>query len=313
MNPDQPQPNLDYPEVLECIGKGLEPLLGKGQVATYIPALAEVDPHKFGISLRTIEGREYGWGDYLEPFSIQSISKVFTLTLAMQLEDELIWDRVGREPSGNPFNSLVQLEYEKGKPRNPFINAGALVLTDIVLAYRPDAKAQTLSFVRELAGNDRIDYDARVAASERSAGHRNFALAHFLKSYGNITGDVDTVLDTYFHFCALSMTCLDLCRAFSYLANGGISPITGQRVITARQTKRINALMLTCGLYDESGDLAYRVGIPGKSGVGGGIVGVLPGNLCITTWGPALNANHNSLCGMKALEWFTTMTERSIF
>ncbi len=313
MNPDQPHPTLDYPAILERIGAGIAPLLGQGQVATYIPALAEVDPRKFGLGMRTLEGEEFGWGDCHERFSIQSISKVFTLTLAMQLEDERIWERVGREPSGNPFNSLIQLEVEKGKPRNPFINAGALVLTDIVLSHRPDAKAQTLALVRELAGNDAIDYDSRVAASERGAGHRNFALAHFLKSYGNIAGDVETVLDTYFHFCALSMSCFDLCRAFAYLANGGVSPISGQRLITARQAKRINALMLTCGLYDESGDLAYRVGIPGKSGVGGGIVGVLPGNLCITAWGPALNANHNSLCGMKALEWFTTLTGRSIF
>lgn len=309
----QPVQNPDFAQIFEEIGKKVKPHLGQGKVASYIPALAEVEPHCFGMALQTVNGEEHIYGDGLEPFSIQSVSKVFTLTLAMHFEGEAIWHRVGREASGNPFNSLVQLEYEQGIPRNPFINAGALVMTDIIMRHTDDAKAFLLEFVRKISGNPTIDYDHKVAASEWEAGHRNFALTHFLKSFGNISGDVDKVLDTYFHQCSLRMTCLDLSRAFLYLANGGISPISGQRVTTERQAKRINALMMTCGLYDEGGDFAFRVGMPGKSGVGGGIVGILPGELAITTWGPALNPNHNSLCGVLALEWFTTLTGRSIF
>jgi len=303
----------DYPQIFEQIVRELIPLRGKGKVANYIPALAAVDPNQFGIALQTVGGNHHVHGDGEVLFSIQSISKVFTLTLAMCFEGDGIWGRVGREPSGNPFNSLVQLEYEHGIPRNPFINAGALVMTDIIMSHVPNAKEYLLAFVREISGNPKLQYDPVVAASERDAGHRNFALAHFLKSFGNILGDVDAVLDTYFHQCSLRMSCLDLARSFMYLANAGVSPISGRQIITSRQAKRINAVMMTCGLYDEGGDFAYRVGMPGKSGVGGGIVGVLPGDLAIATWSPALNPNHNSLCGAMALELFTTFTGRSVF
>jgi len=303
----------DYGAVLNRIMDDIRPYLGQGRPADYIPALAQVDPMKFGMAVQTADGAAHVVGDGAERFSIQSISKVFSLTLAMRFEGPAIWQRVGREPSGNPFNSLVQLEYEQGIPRNPFINAGALVMTDIIMRHTDDAKGLMLAFVRELAGNDAIDYDPVVAASEWEAGHRNFALAHFLKSFGNIRGNVDQVLDTYFHQCSLTMSCSDLARAMLFLAAGGVMPGSGTTVTSPRQTKRLNALMMTCGLYDEGGDFAFRVGMPGKSGVGGGIVGVLPGELTAVVWSPALNPNHNSLCGMLALEWFTTLTGRSIF
>ena len=302
-----------YQTILEEIEQGVRSCLGQGRVADYIPALARIAPDKFGMAVRTVEGEIFSVGDAAEMFSIQSISKVFTLTMALQFEGDELWKRLGREPSGNPFNSLVQLEYENGIPRNPFINAGALVLADVVLSHTGDAKTAILDFVRALCGNLTVEYDLEVARSERDWGDRNAALAHFLKSFGNLDNDVDAVLDAYFHQCSLAMTCLDLAKAFQYLAHGGVNPLTGERLMTASQTKRTNALMLTCGVYDAAGDFAYRVGLPGKSGVGGGIAAVMPGHWCVAVWSPGLNAHGNSLAGTQALELFTTKTGISIF
>lgn len=304
---------MDYGSILQEVHQGIQPLLGKGKVADYIPALAEVKPTQFGMALRTVDGQDFQVGAATKPFSIQSISKVLALTLAIRFEGEKIWERVGREPSGNPFNSLVQLEYENGIPRNPFINAGALVITDIIMSHTSDANALLRDFVRQLTGNESLDYNESVATSERQAGFRNAALCNFLKSFGNIKHDVEEVLDTYFHQCALVMSAADLSRAFMFLANGGVNPLDGRAITTVSQAKRINALMLTCGLYDEGGDFAFLVGLPGKSGVGGGIATVLPGKWALSVWSPGLNPNHNSLCGMKALEMFTTLTGESIF
>lgn len=224
-----------------------------------------------------------------------------------------LWARTGREPSGNPFNSLVQLEYEHGIPRNPFINAGALVVADCLIDAFPDPKAAILRFVREASGCDDIGFDGEVAASEAAWGYRNRALANFLASFGNLRNDVDAVLDVYFHHCALAMSCRELARGFLHLANGGVSPRTGQSLTGPRQTKRINSLMLTCGLYDAVGDFAYRVGIPAKSGVGGGIAAVIPGRLAICVYSPGLDPSGNSLAGTRALELFTGRTGISVF
>ena len=304
---------MNYQRILEEIEQEVRPCLGQGRVADYIPALARVAPDKFGMAVQTVDGEIFQVGDAPEPFSIQSISKVFTLTMALQFEGEGLWKRLGREPSGNPFNSLVQLEYENGIPRNPFINAGALVLADVVLSHTGDAKGAILDFVRALCGSLTVEYDREVARSERDWGDRNAALAHFLKSFGNLDNDVDAVLDAYFHQCSLAMTCLDLARAFQYLAHGGVNPLNGARLMTASQTKRTNALMLTCGVYDAAGDFAYRVGLPGKSGVGGGIAAVMPERWCVAVWSPGLNESGNSLAGTQALELFTTKTGISIF
>jgi glutaminase len=304
---------IDYRAILEEIRLEIEPLLGWGRVADYIEPLARVPLGKFGCALITVDGETFTTGDADEPFSIQSIMKVFLLHLAMQYEGDEIWKRVGREPSGSAFNSLVQLEYEEGFPRNPFINAGAMVLADLVLSRSAGAADPLLELVRRLSGSDAVAFDLEVAASESTTGHRNRALAHFLKAYGNLRGDVDEILETYFRYCSLSMSCVDLARAFGFLANGGRLVPGDVEVATPRQVKRINSIMLTCGVYDEAGDFAYRVGLPGKSGVGGGIAAVLPGRFSVAVWSPGLDESGNSLAGTRALELLTTKTALSIF
>ncbi len=304
---------MDYQKVIDGIHSGLQGLWGEGRVADYIPALAKVDPKRFGIAVATLDDQEYMTGDAQVCFSIQSISKVFTLAMVTRRIGDEIWKAVGREPSGNPFNSLVQLEYEQGMPRNPFINAGALVVTDRLISLYPHPKDTMIEFVRELCANDDIYYDKEIARSERLNADRNMALAYFMKSFGNIENDVETLLDVYCHQCAISMSCTDLARAFLFLSNRGINPFNGERILTVSQAKRLGALMLTCGFYDESGDFAFRVGLPGKSGVGGGIAAYIPGNLAITVWSPGLNRHGNSLIGMAALEHFTTDIGNSIF
>ncbi|MEG3190884.1 glutaminase [Lysobacter sp. D1-1-M9] len=302
---------MDYQQILEQIHAEIVPTLPQGRIADYIPQLAHVNQRSFGMAVCDTQGRFASVGDADERFSIQSISKVFTLTLAMQREGERLWQRVGREPSGTSFNSLVQLEFELGIPRNPFINAGALVVTDVVLSHLGDAKAALRDFARRLSGAADVDYDYSVAASEARLGYRNSALANFLKSFGNLENHPEAVLDAYFHHCALAMSCGELSRAFMYLARHGSN--SDGAVITPGQTKYINSLMLTCGTYDAVGDFAYRVGLPGKSGVGGGIVAVMPGMFSVCVWAPGLNASGNSLAGTRALERFATLTGQSIF
>ena len=303
----------DYQAILDEIRDEVQPLLRQGHVADYIPRLAGVPREKFGMAVVTLDGGLYQTGDAVESFSIQSISKVYTLTLALQSIGDELWRRVGREPSGNAFNSLVQLELENGLPRNPFINAGALVVADVVLATRKDPRAQLLATIRGCSGNPDIRDDPEVALSEKANGFRNAALANFIRSFGNLEHAIDDVLDFYFYQCSLAMSCVDLARGFLFLANQGRCPWSGDRVLSPDQAKRINALMLTCGTYDAAGDFAYHVGIPGKSGVGGGIVGVIPNQLAVAVWSPALNAKGNSLAGSAALERFTAKTGLSIF
>lgn len=304
---------MNYQQILDQIALDVAPLRGAGMVASYIPELAGVNPDHFGMALITLDGQQFTTGDADVRFSIQSISKIFSLTLAIQAQGEQIFERVGKEPSGNPFNSLVQLEYERGIPRNPFINAGALVITDILLEQMPNARSAVLDFVRQLAARPDLEYDLAVAASEQATGFTNAALAYFLKSQGNLRQEVAAVLDAYFYHCSLSMSCLELARASLFLANHGSIPATGERLLTVSQTKRLNAILLTCGFYDEAGEFAFRVGLPGKSGVGGGIVAVLPGRWAVAVWSPEINRYGNSVQGMKALELLTTLTGESIF
>ncbi|MET0542052.1 MAG: glutaminase [Variovorax sp.] len=306
---------LNFQPVLDEIDAEIRPQLGVGgKVARYIPALARVPEAQFGIALRTCQGHEASAGDAGRPFSIQSVSKLFTLTLAMQHMGEELWQRIGREPSGNPFNSLVQLENEQGKPRNPFINAGAIAVADrLVTLFGSTAKSDVLAFLSELAG-EAIVFDDEVADSEAASGYRNYALANFMKSFDKLDNDVDAALDLYFHQCAISMSCVQLARAAGFLCRDGVHPwAAGVNVLTERQTRRINALMLTCGTYDAAGEFAFRIGLPCKSGVGGGIVAVVPDQLTLAVWSPALDATGNSLLGMKALELFVAKTGLSVF
>lgn len=283
-----------------------------GNVASTIPELAKIDPNKFGMHLTTIDGQDFGIGDSNEKFSIQSVSKALTVTLAFSLLGEKVWERVGVEPSGNPFNSLVQLEYEKGIPRNPFINAGALVIADMLVTHLKHPKEDFLDFIRTISGCNKINYNLKVAQSEKDTGFRNAALCNFLKSFGNIQNDVDVVLDFYFHQCSLEMTCKELAHSFFFFANEGKTK-EGQQILTRSQVKRLNALMQTCGFYDESGEFTYKVGLPGKSGIGGGIGALFPQHFSVATWSPRLNEKGNSELGMYALEQLTTKTGMSIF
>ncbi|MBB3930411.1 glutaminase [Kaistia hirudinis] len=306
-------PNLQ--SVLDEIAHDMASASERGAVARYIPELAKVDPARFGLAVLTEDGTLHTAGDADEPFSIQSVSKVFTLTLALGQVGDILWNRVGREPSGNPFNSIVQLEYEHGIPRNPLINAGALVVTDVLLSgYKPrEAIGLILSFMRGLADDDSVFIDEKVARSEEETGFGNRALANYMKAFGNIRHAVEWTTGVYFHQCAIAMSCRQLAVAASFLAGEGKHLLTGNRIVSRERARRINAVMLTCGHYDGSGDFAFRVGIPGKSGVGGGIMAVVPGKASIAVWSPGLNKVGNSLLGSLALERLAKAMDWSIF
>ena len=305
--------NQHYQNIIETIFHQIKNEENPGEVASYISELANVDPEHFAVSIQLINEENYSYGDHQTKFSIQSISKVLLLCLVYRDMDEKIWERVDVEPSGNPFNSLVQLESDNGIPRNPFLNAGALVITDILIDLFDDPKKEFLAFVRDLTDSQTISYSETVAKSELKIGFRNAALCNFIKSFGNIKNNPEDVLNLYSLICSVEMTTLELCNAFTFLANGGKKIIDQKEILTKSQAKRVNAIMQTCGFYDESGEFSFRVGLPGKSGVGGGIVAVFPGRYVITVWSPKLNPKGNSYRGMKFLEQFTTATEESIF
>jgi glutaminase len=304
---------MNFEEIIRDVYEKVNAAEDKGQVASYIPELKKVDPGKFGIYISTIDGFNFGTGDCFDKFSIQSISKVLSLSLAYSILGEKIWERVGVEPSGTAFNSLVQLETDKGIPRNPFVNSGAHVISDILLSNLKNPKEDFLTFVRSITQNSEINYSSSIATSEKSVGYRNIALCNLVKSFGNIENEPSEVLDFYFNLCSLEMNCKDLSQLFLFLANDGKTIIGDKKVLTKSQSKRVNALMQTCGFYDESGEFSFKVGLPGKSGVGGGIVAVHPKQYTIAVWSPNLNDKGNSYKGMRFLEEFTTKTELSIF
>jgi len=301
-----------YHDILKEIQQELREFPSIGSITTTIPELAKINPNKFGMHLTTIDAEDFGIGDSQERFSIQSISKALTVALAFSYLDENIWKRVGVEPSGTAFNSLVQLEYEKGIPRNPFINSGAIVIADMLLTCLENPKEDFLQFIRMISGSKTIEYNSAVAQSEKDNGYRNSALANFLKSFGNIDNNVDDVLDFYFHQCSIEMNCQELANSFFFFANEGETK-DKNKILTKSQVKRLNALMQTCGFYDESGEFTYKVGLPGKSGIGGGIVALYPKVFVVVTWSPKLNKKGNSELGMHALEALTTKTGMSVF
>lgn len=306
---------MNWTAVLEKIATDIAPFRGKGRVADYIPVLAAVDPMKFGMCLVLGTGEQHCVGDADERFSIQSISKVFTLSMALRRVGDDLWKRVGREPSGSPFNSMVQLEYEHGIPRNPLINAGAIVVTDhLVEQIGPEGTInELLERLRLLSGDPTIEVDAEVAASEAKAGSRNVALASFMASFNNLHNPVDRTLAAYFSHCAIAMSCRQLARAALFLAFDGRDPINGQQMVSSESCRRINAVMMSCGHYDNSGDFSYRIGLPGKSGVGGGILVIAPHHGTVAVWSPGLNQAGTSLAGSLALEELVKVTGWSVF
>lgn len=304
---------MNYNPVFSKILKDLETIKNKGKVADYIPELALVDANSFGGHLTTINHKNYQFGDSHKKFSIQSIAKVLSLTLAYQFEDENLWKRVGVEPSGTPFNSLVQLESDNGIPRNPLINAGALVVCDVLVKHLKNPKDDFIEFVRKISGNPYINYANSIAESEKSTGYRNAALINLMKSFGNIKNNIDDVLDFYFNLCSIEMTCEGLSRTFLFLANNGFCPNSNTPILSSSKTKRINAVMQLCGFYDEAGEFSFKVGLPGKSGVGGGIIALHPGEYSIAVWSPKLNKKGNSFMGIAFLERLTSETKKSIF
>ncbi|QYH39627.1 glutaminase [Algoriphagus sp. NBT04N3] len=304
---------MDYQELIEEVYQEVQEENLRGKVANYIPELATVDPHQFGIALVDLKGNVYGVGDFQQSFSIQSISKVHTLTMVFPKFDTQLWSRVNVEPSGNPFNSIAQLEYEKGIPRNPFINAGALVITDALCSKFEKPVSQISDFINELAGENCVEINQAVMKSEKNHAARNTALAYFLKSYKNFDNSIDEVLDVYFSHCAIAMNCVDLAKSFSFLANDGYSIFANKEILTESHARRVNAIMLTCGFYDEAGEFAYRVGLPGKSGVGGGVAAVMPHKFSIAVWSPELNEKGNSVKAIRALELLTNKLSFSLF
>ncbi|MEN8117589.1 MAG: glutaminase [Bacteroidota bacterium] len=304
---------MNYKKIIEELYLEIKSGENKGEPATYIPELANVETKNFGIHILTTGNDEFGVENYTEKFSIQSIAKVLSLSLAYKLLGEKIWERLGVEPSGTPFNSLVQLETDKGIPRNPFINSGALVICDILITQLDNPKEDFLEFIRDISDNPELNYSIKIAESEKSEGYLNVALCNFIKSFGNIKNDTEDVLDFYFNLCSLEMSCQELSGTFMFLANDGHKITDNSQILCRSKTKRINALMQTCGFYDESGEFTFKVGLPGKSGVGGGVIAIHPNNYSIAVWSPKLNKKGNSYRGMKFLELFTTKTELSIF
>ncbi|MBQ5931523.1 MAG: glutaminase [Tidjanibacter sp.] len=304
---------MDYLKIIEDIYLQILPYAKEGKQADYIPELAKVDPDQFGMCIHTIYGETASIEKADTRFSIQSISKVFALAMCLSIKGDELWKRVGKEPSGTAFNSLLHLELESGKPRNPFINSGAIVLTDILLSHLENPEEDFLKFVRAVAGNDTIDYNPQVATSERENGYLNAAIANLLKYHGNVENDIEAILHFYCLMCSIEMSCQELALAFLAFANHRRKFDYAGITLTSSQVKRINAIMQTCGFYDEAGEFAYLVGLPGKSGVGGGIVAIYPLQYSVAVWSPRLNAKGNSVMGIKALELLTSETKESIF
>lgn len=302
---------LSIPDVLAEVAVLVKPHFGKGRPADYIPQLASVAGTKFGMTVRTVDGGEYVIGDADEAFSLQSITKVLALGLALNRIGDEIWTRVGKEPSGTPFNHLSLLEAERGVPRNPFINAGALAVTDVLMNVTRDPAALVRDFAGFLCG-ERLEIDPAVAASELTHAWQNRAIASLMRGQGTIEHEPEAVVAAYSRQCAITMSCRQLARAFLPLAAGGFSPVAEETIFPDRLTRRLNALLLTCGIYDSVGSFAYRVGLPAKSGVGGGIVAVVPGKATVAVWSPELDRFGTSVVGTAALEAFSQITNCSV-
>lgn len=306
---------MDYQALVDEVLSDVSAYKGQGKVASYIPALAQADPNKLGLAIVLEDGSSFAAGDADEAFSIQSISYVFALCLALHHVKAALWNHVGREPAGNPVNSVLQLELEKGRPRNPLTSVGALILCDQLIGSEgPDvAVGELVGFLRDRCGDDKVDIDETIVMSESRAGAFNRSMAHFISAFGNLTHPVEDVLSVYYRICSVAMNCRQLAKAALFLAFDGVDPRTGDAVTIASRSRRINALMLTSGHYDNSGDFAFRVGLPGKSAVSGAILAVIPGHGAACVWSPGLNSAGTSLAGTEALERLAERTGWSVF
>lgn len=287
-----------------------------GETANYIPELEKADVNDLGVYLIGLDGQEYGAGNYEKKFTIQSISKVLVLTLAlMDNGADKVFDKIGVEATGDPFNSIVRLEVKNlQKPLNPMINAGAIATTSLILGENKQEKMnRIMAFTRLASGNPGIKINEEVYTSESKTGDRNRSLAYFMKSCGTIDGNVEELVDIYFRQCAMEMTCKDLARIGTLYANKGVSPLTGEQIIPREICRIVMGIMMTCGLYDASGEFAVNVGIPSKSGVGGGILSAVPGKIGIGVYGPALDQKGNTIGGIEILKYLSKELELSIF
>jgi len=289
--------------------------IDEGKVATYIPELGKMDKNILGISITDFQGNIYNAGSTNIKFTLQSISKPIVLLLALLENGEEVFNKVGMEPTGDPFNSMIRLEtFDTGKPLNPMINAGAITVASMIKGTNLMEKVhKVLSLVRLLSNNDNIRINDKVFQSELRTGNRNRAIAYFLKDNGIIEGNVDDALALYFKQCSIEVTTQDLANIAMVLANDGVDFKTNRRLIPSHYANLVKSLMLTCGLYDHSGEFASTVGFPAKSGVSGGILGVAPRKLGIGVIGPALDTKGNSIAGIKILEKLSDVLDLNIF
>ena len=286
-----------------------------GEATRQIEPLSRVDTRQFGIAILTRNGDMVCGGDADTPFSIQSISKVFSLELVLEAHGDDLWDRVGRDPSGDPFNSVIDLERQKGHPRNPFINAGALIVVDMLLDSRaPGEEVQAVvNFVERLLDGEDFGFDEEVAKSDDEAGSLNRAMLNISKHFGNVRNPVDKIMSAYVRQCAIELSCRQLARVGRFLMLDGADSAANRDLEAARRSRRILALMMTSGLYDGAGEFAYRVGLPAKSGIGGGILAIAPNTASIAVWSPGLDESGNSKLGTLALEMLTDRLDWSSF
>jgi glutaminase len=286
-----------------------------GEATKEIEPLSKVDTHQFAMAIFTRDGDLVAGGDADTPFSIQSISKVFSLELALKEHGEELWNRVGRDPSGDPFNSIIDLERHEGVARNPFINAGALVVIDMLLEkLDPKREVQAvIDFVASLLDGDDFSLNEEVARSDETGSHLNRSLLSLAKHFGTVRNDIDQVMKAYVRQCAIELSCRQLARVGRFLMLDGPDAASSRTGSAARRARRIMALMMTSGLYDGAGEFAYRVGLPAKSGVGGGILAIAPNTASIAVWSPGLDESGNSLLGTRALEMLTDRLDWSVF
>ena len=306
-------PSIDLTTTLQQMLAQCQPLYTQGKVADYIPALAKVDGRQAAVAVATLDGQVFSAGAAEQNFSLQSISKIFGLVMAMNRLGDELWQRVNMEPSGQPFNSIVQLEWEKGIPRNPVINAGAILVADVLVSHYSASKTAFLTFLRRLTGVEAIYADPLVYQSELEHGNRNAALAYLMKSFGNIEAEVPQVLEHYFHQCATAINCKQLAQSLLFLANRGVQPGCNEQICSRRDAHRVNAILSTSGMYDQSGEFAFKVGLPAKSGVGGAIVAIVPQFGVITAWSPPLNRFGNSVVAMQLISQLAEELGLSLF